>query len=325
MKRLRIVLSILLAAAMLLCVCVTAYALGDPPTNLHWEGKNAVWTASPDPGNGYIVTLYKNGAEVSGFGTSATTVDMSGGIAMNGEGTYTFSVCVDYGDVYTSEVFSDTYTYSYSMHAHSLKHIDFQYADCTSDGVKEHYECPTCGKWYWDSKGEYEITDHSEVILPAYGHNWGEWKVVQPATKTEKGIEMRVCAEDPDHAEYRDIPALGSDTKATTAPKATEKASEATEKATETAATDATQDPTVPTTIGSSSIKVGGTISWLIIGAIALIVIGVIIIVLVIVLRKRSNASEAAQPPVQQPVQTPDPYDPAPKAPDDFNDHFDNM
>ena len=312
---------------MLLCVCVTAYALGDPPSNLHWSGKTAVWTASPDPGNGYIVTLYKNGAEVSAFSTSATAVDMTGGISMNGEGVYTFSVCVDYGDVYSAEVFSDTYSYSYSTHTHTMKHIDFLYPDCTSEGVKEHYECTSCGKWYWDSKGENEITDHSEVILPAYGHNWGEWKVVQPATKTEKGIEMRVCAEDPDHAEYRDIPALGSDTKATQAPtKATEKATEATEKASETAATDATQDPSAPTTIGSSSVKVGGPVSWLIIGAIALIVIGVVMIVLVIVLRKRSNAAAAAQPPVQQPPQAPASYDPAPQSPDDgFNDHFDNM
>lgn len=42
--------------------------------------------------------------------------------------------------------------------------------------------------------------------IPALGHKWGEWKVVKEATEDEKGLERRVCENDPAHFEERDIP-----------------------------------------------------------------------------------------------------------------------
>ena len=343
MKKLRIGLSVLLALAMFLCVCVTAYAIG-APSNLNWSGTVACWSGPSDIGNGYVVCLYKNGSQVSYFTTFSSATDMKGGMEMNGAGDYTFSVYIDYGDVTSETKYSSVHTYT-PAHTHTMKHIDFTYPDWTSEGVKEHYECTGCGKWYWDNLGEYEITDHSDVSLPAMGHHWGDWKVDQKPTKTEKGIEMRTCYEDPDHAEYRDIPALGDDTPATEAKKATEKATEATtEKATEDAtekATElATQDPSAPTTPGAGTLSFGGTIPWLIIGAIALIVIGTVIIILVIVLRKKGSKQPTPpvsqqrpvqqyptqQYPVQQPQQKPESPAPADKKPEDgFGDHFDNM
>lgn len=48
-------------------------------------------------------------------------------------------------------------------------------ATCTTDGVKEHYEC-SCDKLYWDDDAFDEITDLDSLKIPALGHDWaGEW------------------------------------------------------------------------------------------------------------------------------------------------------
>ena len=326
-KRLKVVFSVLLAMIVLLCASLAVHA--EAPTNPYWSGTTACWTPASDSGVGYVLTLYKNGSQVSSFLTTSAAVDMSGGMSMNGAGDYTFSVCVSYGDgSFSTGVYSGTYSYVPS-HTHTMNHIYFQYPDCTTEGIKEHYECSGCGKWFWDNLGEYEITDHSDVALPAMGHHWGEWKVVQKPTKTEKGIEMRTCYENPDHAEYRDIPALGED-KSTTAPnKATEKPTEkstdkatekSTEKSTETASEKSTEKkplPTVPKNPFSSSQN--SPFPWLMIGAIALIVLGIVIIIFVIALRKRSGSKQRPQPPLP-----PDPPT-QPNPGDSFGDHFDRM
>ena len=57
-------------------------------------------------------------------------------------------------------------------------------ATCTEDGVKGHYECSVCHKYFDNDKNE--ITDTS---IPAAGHNLGEWILRIPATCTENGVE----------------------------------------------------------------------------------------------------------------------------------------
>ncbi|MCQ2449039.1 MAG: leucine-rich repeat domain-containing protein, partial [Clostridia bacterium] len=98
---------------------------------------------------------------------------------------------------------------------------------CTTDGVKAHYECSTCHK-YFDSN-ENVITDlvipahHTETVLKttaptctaqgydivkcsacgqrynsnytaALGHNYGSWTVTTSASCTEDGVETRYCS-----------------------------------------------------------------------------------------------------------------------------------
>ncbi len=64
------------------------------------------------------------------------------------------------------------------------------------------------------------VGDYTEPL----GHDWGEWKVVTPATCEEKGSEQRVCKNDSSHIETRDIEASGhkSVTDAAVAPTCTE-------------------------------------------------------------------------------------------------------
>ena len=45
--------------------------------------------------------------------------------------------------------------------------------------------------------------DREEKDIPAIGHKWGDWKVLTPATEETEGIEVRICENDPSHAESR--------------------------------------------------------------------------------------------------------------------------
>lgn len=47
-----------------------------------------------------------------------------------------------------------------------------------------------------------------EQVLPALGHDWGEWEVVTPATIEAEGLEKRVCKRDASHVETRTIAKL---------------------------------------------------------------------------------------------------------------------
>ena len=79
-------------------------------------------------------------------------------------------------------------------------------ATCTEDGVKGHYECFVCHKYFDNDKTE--ITDTS---IPAAGHNLGEWILRIPETCTESGVrehyECSVCHKyfDKDKNEITDL------------------------------------------------------------------------------------------------------------------------
>lgn len=79
-------------------------------------------------------------------------------------------------------------------------------ATCTEDGVKGHYECSVCHKYFDNDKNE--ITDTS---IPAAGHSLGEWILRIPETCTENGVrehyECSVCRKyfDKDKNEITDL------------------------------------------------------------------------------------------------------------------------
>ena len=79
-------------------------------------------------------------------------------------------------------------------------------ATCTEDGVKGHYECSVCHKYFDNDKTE--ITDTS---IPAAGHSFGEWILRIPETCTENGVrehyECSVCRKyfDKDKNEITDL------------------------------------------------------------------------------------------------------------------------
>ena len=90
-------------------------------------------------------------------------------------------------------------------HTHSLVKVDAVAATCEKDGNIEYYKCESCGKLYKDAAATQELT-LEETVIPATGHDWGEWVVTKPATEGQKGEETRTCKNDASHTETREIP-----------------------------------------------------------------------------------------------------------------------
>ncbi|MCR4805376.1 MAG: Ig-like domain-containing protein [Clostridia bacterium] len=75
---------------------------------------------------------------------------------------------------------------------HALTHVDAVPATCTEDGASEYWICSSCGRTFSDA-GISEVSENSWVI-PALGHDFGDWQTVKAATETEEGLEKRVCS-----------------------------------------------------------------------------------------------------------------------------------
>lgn len=242
-KRVSALALILLLALALAAPLYAVAAGGGAPTNPYWDGHSAVWT-EPSGGapDSYTVRYYKDGSLAGTMTCFGTSLDLNDIMKSKGNGNYSFEVTANYTDgSYSTSSKSGTISFydTSSGHEHPLAHIDFSYPTCTENGRKEHYECGACGKYFWDEKGQQEITDKSEVVLPAIGHDWGEWQTVKKATATEDGEAKRVCSNDSDHVETKKLPKLGNGE--TQQSSATEAKTEAVTKA---------ESTTVPETTG---------------------------------------------------------------------------
>ena len=51
-------------------------------------------------------------------------------------------------------------------HTHVMKRVDAKESNCFKEGNIEYFICSSCGKWYEDYYGYYEITDETKVIVP---------------------------------------------------------------------------------------------------------------------------------------------------------------
>ena len=90
---------------------------------------------------------------------------------------------------------------------HYITHVEETPATCTEEGTRQ--------RWvYTDANGEISYTDRyltavmtdKDMIIPAMGHEWGEWETVREATADSEGLEKRVCKHDPNHVEERNTP-----------------------------------------------------------------------------------------------------------------------
>ena len=71
-------------------------------------------------------------------------------------------------------------------------------ATCTASGIKAHYEC-ACGEWFWDSTANLLISDHSDVIEPATGHDYSaDWK----SDSSKHWHECSKCEDHKDEASH---------------------------------------------------------------------------------------------------------------------------
>lgn len=92
-------------------------------------------------------------------------------------------------------------------HEHKSVKVNAKAPTCTTDGNIAYYYCSECG-WYYIDPAHPAVTwiAHGDEVVPATGHDWGEWTVVKEPTETEPGTEERVCKHDKAHKETRKIP-----------------------------------------------------------------------------------------------------------------------
>ena len=105
---------------------------------------------------------------------------------------------------------------------HDLEATAQKDATCTEDGHEEYWTCSKCQKLFSDKNAENEIK--SPEVIPATGHDLGEWKVTKEATVQAKGIKERACRKC-EYKETAEIPMLTAD-KNTDVKKAADKSAE---------------------------------------------------------------------------------------------------
>ena len=71
---------------------------------------------------------------------------------------------------------------------------------CTDPGIRYHFYCTKCEKYFRDQDGTVELSENDLVTEGALGHDWGEWTVIDG----ELTVEQRICKRDTDHIEERD-------------------------------------------------------------------------------------------------------------------------
>lgn len=79
------------------------------------------------------------------------------------------------------------------VHVHVLVRVDAQDASCTEAGLKEHWYCSLCGKYFANEKAENETT-YEELVIQAKGHSYPETpNETHEHTCVEDGYEVRIC------------------------------------------------------------------------------------------------------------------------------------
>ena len=104
---------------------------------------------------------------------------------------------------------TETRTIPPLVHQCEYTHVPAVEPSCTEPGNIEHWRCPICGKYYVGDKYDLHLATEDEVLLPALGHDWGDWTETQAPSCTEAGEEARTCKRDGTHKETREIPPTG--------------------------------------------------------------------------------------------------------------------
>lgn len=179
--------------------------------------------------------------------------------------------------------FSESYDwptlYGTPLMNHKLSEVNREKQSCTTDGHID-YKCSVCGDTFVE-------------VIPATGHNYGEWTTVTEAAVGKDGLKKRVCSICGGE-EHETIPMLTESTAQTTtettvittAPQETTTAGTQTIETTTTVSTETTtiDEKTPPSDGGTSVIRV--FVVLIIVGTIILLTLGGVIAFIVIKRKK---------------------------------------
>ena len=93
------------------------------------------------------------------------------------------------------------------VHEHVLTHNDAVAATCTENGTVGYWSCDECGKNFVDKDATQEL---DSIVVPALGHDVGDYKVEKSATCVDAGVEIATCSRC-GNEQSRTIEALGHD------------------------------------------------------------------------------------------------------------------
>lgn len=79
-------------------------------------------------------------------------------------------------------------------------------ATCTAEGMRAHYQCADCKKYFDAGKQE---TTPDKLKIPLAAHQYGDFTVDKPATCTENGSKSRHCSRCDAKTDVMEIPAEG--------------------------------------------------------------------------------------------------------------------
>lgn len=94
---------------------------------------------------------------------------------------------------------------------HMLTELAANNPTCEATGNIYCWQCDVCSKYFKDEDGLFGLTDE-EVIVPATGHDWGEWQETEDvSTCVHAGQLVRVCKNDSAHVESKNADLLAHD------------------------------------------------------------------------------------------------------------------
>ena len=124
---------------------------------------------------------------------------------LGGDGSQTVQYTYDCGNGKTAQ-------FAIQFPAHSCSLVEQKDATCTDTGNIAHWHCSGCGYNFTSESpaGTSALVEKTEI--DATGHNFGSWAIVTKPDLTEKGTAERVCSNDKEHKETKELPVLSDTT-----------------------------------------------------------------------------------------------------------------
>ena len=124
---------------------------------------------------------------------------------LGGDGSQTVQYTYDCGNGKTAQ-------FAIQFPEHSCSLVEQKDATCTDTGNIAHWHCSGCGYNFTSESpaGTSALVEKTEI--DATGHNFGSWAIVTKPDLTEKGTAERVCSNDKEHKETKELPVLSDTT-----------------------------------------------------------------------------------------------------------------
>ena len=139
---------------------------------------------------------------------SLTTVTVPGDVTDIGEDA--FASCANLTDVYfggEQEAWDAANQAGDAGYGGAKIHILVRHARveaaCGEDGNVEYWSCTACEDLMTGADHHGTKVTPADTVIPALGHDWGEWKVETEPNCTYEGMEIRICGRDGSHTQTR--------------------------------------------------------------------------------------------------------------------------